>query len=165
MRIVLIFFLLTTLTNSFGQTKQDTLKVFEAKAKAYLEQTYYEQIFDSAIIKWNGVIFLDIQDIYYKKDSLLSDKIVVLNKLRNDYQTFYASHKDFTLLHFDDKTISDESENPAVYFKYTFKEKVKGKDYTGSSYLYFIFDKELSEWKIWDFRISEVLGDPERWFK
>ncbi len=165
MRIVITIFLLTILTNSFGQTKQDTLKVFEGNAKAYLEETYHKQNFDSAIIKWNRVIFLDIQDIYYQKGKTLTDKIVVRNKLRRDYQIFYTSHKDFSILHFDDKTISDESENPTIYFKYTFKEIVDGKDYTGSSYLYFIFDKELSEWTIWDFRISEVLDVPERWLK
>lgn len=165
MRIVLFLFLLTVLTKSFGQTKQDTLQVFEFKARIYLEQTYYKQNFDSAAAQWNGVILLDVQDIYYKKEKVLSDKTVVFSKLRKDYQIFYALHKDFSLLQFDDKTISDESENPTVYFKYTFKEKSGGKDYTGSSYLYFIFDRELSEWKIWDFRVSEVLGDPTRWLK
>ena len=165
MRFVVTILLITTLTNSFGQTKQDTLKVFAAKAKAYLEQTYAKENFDSAAVKWNGVIFLDIQDIYFQKEKILSDKIVVLNKLRNDYQIFYTSHKDFSLLHFDDEKISEESENPTIYFQYTFTEKVKGADYTGSSYIYFIFDKELSKWTIWDFRISEVLGDPKRWLK
>jgi len=165
MRIVVIILLLTKLTNSFGQTKQDTLKVFEVKAKTYLEQTYKKENFDSAAIQWNRVIFLDIQDIYFQKDKVLSDKIVVLNKLRNDYQTFYTLHKDFSLLHFDDQNISDESENPTIYFQYTFKEKLNGNDSTGSSYIYFIFDKDLSQWTIWDFRISEVLGDPKRWLK
>lgn len=165
MRIVLTFFLLTILTNSFSQTKQDTLRVFESKAKTYLEETYHKQNFDSAVTKWNGVILLDIQDIYYQKDKVLSDKILVLDKLREDYIFFYSSHKSFSLLHFDEKTVSDESENPTIYFKYTFNEKINGKDYLGSSYLYFIFDKELSEWKIWDFRVSEVLGDPNRWLK
>lgn len=165
MRIVAVLFLLVIATKSFGQTRQDTLKVFEGKAKTYLEWAYSRQSFDSAFTKWNGVIFLDIQDIYYKKDKALSDKIIVLNKLRKDYEIFYAFHKNFSVMKFDDENISDESENPTIYFKYTFKETVKGKDNISSSYLYFIFDKELSEWTIWDYRISEVLGEPKRWLK
>ena len=165
MRIVVIIFFIAILTNSFGQTKQDTLKIFESKAKAYLEQTYSHQNIDSAVEKWNKVIYLDLQDIYYKKDDSLSNKLILLDRLKQDYRIFYATHKGFTLLHFDYKNISDESENPTIYFKYSYKEKVKNQDSIGSSYLYFIFDKELLKWGIWDFRISEVLGVPKRWMK
>ncbi|MEO5943600.1 MAG: hypothetical protein ABIP30_07770 [Ferruginibacter sp.] len=165
MRTVITFLLLIIFFNSVSQTKQDTLKIFEVRAKEYLKQTYAEQNFDSAVIKWNKVVFLDIQEIYHKKDDSLLSLIAMPIRLKQDYQIFYNSRKNFIISNFDDENISDESENPTIYFKYSYKEKIKGQDSTGTSYLYFIFDKELSEWTIWDFRISEILGDPNRWLK
>ena len=65
----------------------------------------------------------------------------------------------------DDENISDESKAPTVRFKYSYTEKVKGQLSKGSSYLYFIFDKQRSEWEICDFRIAAILGEPSRWLK
>lgn len=165
MRILFTFTLLVFLFSASGQSKSDTLNILELKATEYLKQTYTNQDFDFAAPKWHEFIFLDATEIYKKKGFIFSNQQELLRRLKEDYKKFYTSNSHFTLINFTDKVISDESKKPTVYFKYSYREEVNGKDSVGSSYIYFVFDDKTSEWKIWDFRISEVLGDPTRWLK
>lgn len=165
MRILLIFILSFFLFSALGQTKSDTINILELKAREYLKQTYSNQDFDFAVSKWHEFIFSDAKEIYKKKGFIFSNRQELLKKIKEDYKIFYSSNIDFALINFTDEGISDESKKPTVYFKYSYCEKVNGKDSVGSSYLYFVFDDKTSEWKIWDFRISDVLGDPTRWLK
>ena len=165
MRIVVIFLLSFCLSTASGQVKIDTLNFLEAKARAYLSQMYSRGNFDSAYKNWHDFIFPEAQEIYKKKGIILPDKIATLNKVRDDYNIFYTTNKNFELIKFIDENISDESKVPTVRFQYSYKEQINDQDFTNSSYLYFIFDIKSSIWQIWDFRIAPILGDPKRWLK
>ena len=164
MRFLLAFTLLFNLNFASAQSQKDLITL-EAKAREYLTQTYNKQNLDSAIKLWHDFVFLEIKDIYLKKGLNILDESSLHKKLKEDYQLFFKSNKHFMLIDFTDKTISDESKNPTVYFKYSYKESVNDKESINYSYIYFILDNKDSNWKIWDFRISEVLGYPKLWLK
>ena len=148
-----------------SQSKEDSLNAFEIKASKYLLQTYANKDFDSSIKSWHSFVVQDVEHLYKEKGSVFSHQSDLLERIKKDYQLFYATHKSFSIISFVSSDISDEGKGPIFYFQYKYQEKVNEKICERLSCLYFIYDKALSDWKIWDFRVSEVLGDPKRWLK
>jgi hypothetical protein len=165
MRLLLIFSFSFLIATASGQNITDSLNTLEIKAKEYLIQAYANQNFDSAVKTWHSFVFSEVKEMYKKRGVNLLNQAELINQLKQDYHSFYATNKDFIFISFLDKGMSDESKIPAAYFKYSYQEKVNGKLYSGSSYLYFLFDTEGSVWKILDFRVSALLGDENRWLK
>jgi hypothetical protein len=165
MKILIISILLALCTCSIGQTNQSKLKLLEIKAKNYLTEMYGQQNFDVSYKKWHKSVLTDIAEIYKKNSKTFADNLSLINQVKSDYHTFFTTNKKFTLLKFDYENIDKEGGKTIAYFKYSFNEEVNGQDTNSSSYIYFVCDNTQDDWKIFDFRVTAILGDSTRWMK
>jgi len=162
---LIILLTLFSVTNFVqGQSKQETLNMLEKRALLYLNQMYSEQKFDIAYKNWDDSVFRDIEEIYKEKKDTISDRLSLVKRIKSDYQKFYNTNKNFTKIKFISKDIFNENNYKIAAFQYTYNEEIYGKFQNSERFIYFIWDKMKSKWKILDYRITEVLiNEPNKW--
>ena len=144
-------------------TSNSRQKKVEEKAKQYLIEMYKEQNFDLASKDWHDSVLVDFKGIYKRNGTVVEDDGLI-NQIKNDFNRFYKKRKNFEILNFESDT-SSVGNNQLLICRYTFKEEDEGHPFTSKSYIYFVFDKQKQDWKVWDFRVPAILGDSTEWMK